>query len=39
MVDALQSTGLAVLDARNGITKPRIRILNALFCAAQHSGI
>jgi subtilisin len=31
MLSALQSTGLAVLDARNGITKPRIRILDALF--------
>ena len=31
MLNALQSTGLAVLDARNGITKPRIRILDALF--------
>ncbi len=31
VLSALQSTGLAVLDARNGITKPRIRILDALF--------
>jgi subtilisin len=31
MLSGLQSTGLAVLDARNGITTPRIRILDALF--------
>jgi hypothetical protein len=31
MLDGLQNTGLPVLDNRNGITKPRIRILNALF--------
>jgi subtilisin family serine protease len=31
MLDALQNTGTAVLDARNGITTPRIRILDALF--------
>jgi subtilisin family serine protease len=30
MVGALQSTGLAVTDTRNSITKPRIRILSAL---------
>ena len=31
MLSGLQTTGLAILDARNGITKPRIRILDALF--------
>ncbi|MGH7926683.1 MAG: S8 family peptidase, partial [Candidatus Binatia bacterium] len=31
MLNSLQSTGLPVLDNRNGITKPRIRILDALF--------
>ena len=31
VLSALQSTGLAVVDARNGITTPRIRILDALF--------
>jgi subtilisin family serine protease len=31
MLSALQNTGLPVLDNRNAITKPRIRILNALF--------
>ena len=30
MLSALQNTGLAVTDPRNSITKPRIRILNAL---------
>ena len=29
-LSALQSGGLSVLDTRNGISKPRIRILNAL---------
>ncbi|MSP41684.1 MAG: hypothetical protein EXR70_24635 [Deltaproteobacteria bacterium] len=29
-LSALQSSGLPILDTRNGITKPRIRILNAL---------
>lgn len=31
MLGALQNTGLAILDSRNGITKPRIQILDALF--------
>jgi subtilisin family serine protease len=31
MLDSLQSTGVPVLDERNGITKPRIQIRDALF--------
>ena len=31
MLNALQSAGLAIRDARNGISKPRMRILDALF--------
>jgi subtilisin family serine protease len=31
MLNSLQSTGVPVLDDRNGITKPRIQIRDALF--------
>jgi subtilisin family serine protease len=32
MLNCLESEGEPVTDSRNGVTKPRIRILDALFC-------